>query len=52
MVFGIKIVIFIENEVYMSNEVLEMSVQLDQEFDVTFNLFEGILGYIIRMIGK
>ncbi len=36
----------------MSNEVLEVSVKLDQEFDVTFNLFEGVIGVLIQFFNK
>lgn len=36
----------------MSKEVLEISVLVDEKFDVNFNLVEGIFGFIIKLFGK
>lgn len=35
----------------MSKEVLEISVLVDEKFDMTFNLAEGVLGFILRIFG-
>ncbi|RZL19805.1 MAG: phenylalanyl-tRNA synthetase subunit alpha [Pedobacter sp.] len=36
----------------MSKEVLEFSVQVDQEFDMSFDLVKGLLGFILKIFGK
>jgi hypothetical protein len=36
----------------MSKEVLEFSVLVDEKFDMSFNLAEGILGFILKFFGK
>ena len=36
----------------MSKEVLEFSVLVDEKFDMSFNLAEGILGMILKIFGK
>jgi len=36
----------------MSNEILEISVLVDEKFDVKFDLVDGILGFILRILGK
>lgn len=36
----------------MSKEVLEISVMVDEKFDMNFNLAEGILGLILKIFGK
>jgi len=36
----------------MSKEVLEISVMVDEKFDVSFNLANGIFGFILKMFGK
>jgi len=34
---------------FMSQEVLEISVMVDEQFDVNFNLADGILGVILSI---
>ena len=36
----------------MSKEVLEISVMVDEKFDMSFNLVEGIFGLILKVFGK
>lgn len=36
----------------MSKEVLEISVSVDEQFDVDFNLVQGLLGFILKIFGK
>jgi hypothetical protein len=36
----------------MSNEVLEISVNVEEQFDVDFNLAEGLLGFILKILRK
>jgi len=36
----------------MSREVLEISVLVDEKFDMSFNLVEGIFGLILKIFGK
>ncbi|SEA81796.1 hypothetical protein SAMN05443550_105312 [Pedobacter hartonius] len=36
----------------MSKEVLEISILVDEKFDVHFNLTEGFLGIILSVFGK
>jgi len=36
----------------MSKEVLEISILIDEKFDVSFDLVEGILGFILKVFGK
>ena len=36
----------------MSKEVLEISVLVDEKFDMSFNLVEGIFGFILRVFDK
>ncbi|PTS92746.1 MULTISPECIES: phenylalanyl-tRNA synthetase subunit alpha [Pedobacter] len=36
----------------MSKEVLEISILVDEKFDVSFDLVEGILGIILKVFGK
>ncbi|MES2651908.1 MAG: phenylalanyl-tRNA synthetase subunit alpha [Bacteroidota bacterium] len=36
----------------MSNEVLEISVNVDEQFDVDFNLVQGLFGFILKIFGK
>mgnify|MGYP003576238538 FL=1 len=33
----------------MSQEVLEISVRVDEQFDVNFNLSDGVLGLILSI---
>ncbi len=33
----------------MSQEVLEISIRVEEQFDITFNLTDGILGVILKM---
>jgi len=33
----------------MSQEVLEISVMVDEQFDVNFNLADGVLGFILSI---
>jgi hypothetical protein len=33
----------------MSQEVLEISVMVDEQFDVNFNLSDGVLGLILSI---
>lgn len=54
MVFGIKIPILasLSMNKTMSKEVLEISVLVDEKFDMSFNLVEGIFGFILNVFGK
>lgn len=36
----------------MSKEILEISILVDEKFDVSFNLVEGIFGLILKIFGK
>ncbi|WP_310146692.1 phenylalanyl-tRNA synthetase subunit alpha [Pedobacter africanus] len=36
----------------MSKEVLEISVLVDEKFDVKFDLAEGFLGFLFRIFGN
>jgi hypothetical protein len=36
----------------MSKEVLEISILVDEKFDISFNLIEGIFGVILKVFGK
>jgi hypothetical protein len=36
----------------MSKEVLEISVLVDEKFDMSFNLSQGLFGFILRFFGK
>jgi hypothetical protein len=36
----------------MSKEILEISILVDEKFDVNFNLVEGFFGLILRIFGK
>ncbi|WP_133576368.1 phenylalanyl-tRNA synthetase subunit alpha [Pedobacter metabolipauper] len=36
----------------MSKEILEISVMVDEKFDMKFNLVEGIFGFILSIFGK
>ncbi|MBE9602812.1 phenylalanyl-tRNA synthetase subunit alpha [Pedobacter sp. MC2016-24] len=36
----------------MSNEILEISVLVDEKFDMSFNLAGGVLGLILRIFGN
>jgi len=36
----------------MSKEVLEFSVLVDEKFDMSFNLADGILGFFLSIFGK
>jgi hypothetical protein len=36
----------------MSKEILEISILVDEKFDVSFNLVEGIFGLILKVFGK
>jgi len=36
----------------MSKEVLEISVLVDEKFDMSFNLAQGIFGFILKFFGK
>jgi len=35
----------------MSKEVLEISILVDEKFDVSFNLEEGLLGLVLKVFG-
>jgi hypothetical protein len=35
--------------VIMSQEVLEISVMVDEQFDVNFNLGDGVLGFFLSI---
>lgn len=54
MVFGMKIVKLVLLSTYktMSKEVLEISVLVDEKFDMSFNLVEGVFGFILRVFDK
>jgi hypothetical protein len=53
LVFGIYLAIFAQIHHYvMSKEVLEISVNVDEQFDVDFNLVQGLFGFILRFFGK
>jgi|GEM_PF-794048 len=51
LVFGINL---LNLSIYtiMSAEILEISVALDEQFDVEFNLAQGLLGVILRLWGN
>ena len=36
----------------MSKEIFEISILVDEKFDVSFNLVEGIFGLILKVFGK
>lgn len=36
----------------MSKEVLEISVMVDEHFDVKFNWLEGLFGLILKVFGR
>jgi len=36
----------------MSKEILEISILVDEKFEVSFNLVEGIFGLILKVFGK
>jgi hypothetical protein len=36
----------------MSKEILEISILVDEKFEVSFNLVEGIFGFILKVFGK
>lgn len=36
----------------MSKEVLEFSVLVEEKFDMSFNLVDGIFGFILKIFGK
>jgi hypothetical protein len=36
----------------MSKEVLEISVLVDEKFDMSFNLGQGLFGFILKFFGK
>jgi len=36
----------------MSVEILEISVSVEEKFDMSFNLVDGILGFILKVFGK
>jgi len=36
----------------MSKEILEISILVDEKFDVSFNLVEGFFGLILKVFGK
>ncbi|RZK56881.1 MAG: phenylalanyl-tRNA synthetase subunit alpha [Pedobacter sp.] len=36
----------------MSKEVLEISVMVDEQFDVSFNLADGVLGLILSIFER
>ena len=36
----------------MSKEILEISVMVDEQFDVNFNWLEGFFGLILKIFGK
>lgn len=49
MVFGIKCLFLLKLINKMSQETLEISVNVDEQFDVDFNLLEGLFGFILRI---
>jgi len=53
LVFGIKTSIFdCIRQYIMSKEVLEISVMVDEKFDMSFNMVEGFFGLILKVFGK
>lgn len=36
----------------MSKEILEISILVDEKFDVSFNLVQGIFGLLLKVFGK
>lgn len=36
----------------MSKEILEISVMVDEQFDMSFNLVDGIFGFVLKVFGK
>lgn len=53
LVFGSKSAIFvIIHLITMSKEVLEISILVDEKFDVSFNLVEGFFGFVLKFFAK
>ncbi|MGY4386671.1 hypothetical protein ACVWYN_003727 [Pedobacter sp. UYP24] len=54
MVFGMKTCIFVALKAIcvMSKEIFEISVFVDEKFDMSFNLIDGIFGFLLRILGK
>jgi len=54
LVFGIQTVIFGELVIIfaMSKEVLEFSVLVDEKFDMSFNLAQGLFGFLLKFFVK
>lgn len=54
VVFGIKSFTFVvlSSFMTMSNEILEISVLVDEKFDVKFDLVDGVLGFILKIFGR
>ena len=36
----------------MSEEILEVSVRIEEKFDMNFNLVNGIFGFILKIFGR
>ncbi|EDM35618.1 phenylalanyl-tRNA synthetase alpha subunit [Pedobacter sp. BAL39] len=36
----------------MSKEILEITILVDEKFDVDFNMVNGLLGFILNIFGK
>ena len=53
--FGFRYIIlyiYFVTSFIMSKEVLEISISVEEKFDVNFNLVEGIFGLILKVFGK
>jgi hypothetical protein len=36
----------------MSSEILEISVSVEEKFDMSFNWLSGLFGFILKVFGK
>lgn len=36
----------------MSEEILEISVRVEEQFDMKFDLVNGVLGFILKIFGR
>lgn len=46
------LIIFTQIHHIMSKETLEISVNVDEHFDVDFNLAQGLFGFILSIFGE
>jgi hypothetical protein len=53
LVFGSNYLLLLKIDCkMMSSEVFEISVMLDEHFDVNFDLTKGFLGFILKVFGS